>query len=172
MHLESDRHDDFSDLEQALKALRPSALSAELESRVFAIFDEAVAAEPEKVIAFPEARPDNILSWFRPIAAAAAVAAVFLGGIWMLRDPEPASKPTAELIPVPVDGDYQPVSAGPVFEKATDEGVVYPNARNEPMRRVRYQYHDTYEWRHPDDGSRIRLSVPHEETLYLPVETD
>lgn len=175
MNSESDHNDDdFAELEKVLRALRPAEPSASLEARVFSLFASETTSDPENVIALPAVESDKILHWFRPIAAAAAVAGVFLGGIWMFRDSGGHETKTAETTttPVTIRDEYQPVSAGNVFERATDEGVVYPATTSEPMRRVRYQYHDTYEWRHPEDGSLIRLSVPHEETLYLPVETD
>jgi len=167
-------HDpDFSDIEAALRGLRPSEPSSALEARVFAVFDAPPADETAKVVAFPEAGTGAVIHWFRPIAAAAAVAGVFLGGVWMLRDRgESLEAGVVAGTPVSVEAPYQPVSAGNVFGNATDEGVVYPDAKGEPVRRVRYQYHDTYEWRNPEDGSLIRLAVPQEKLLYLPVETD
>jgi len=175
MNSEPDHNDDdFAELEKALRALRPAEPSSSFEARVFSLFDEAATSDRKQIVALPDAGSDKILHWFRPIAAAAAVAGVFLGGIWMFRNEGSTETKTAETktTPVTIRDEYQPVRAGNVFEHATDEGVVYPQTPNEPMRRVRYQYHDTYEWRHPEDGSLIRLSVPQEELLYLPVETD
>ncbi len=172
MNSKPDNDDEFARIEKALRALRPVEPSAFLESRVFAVFDDEKEKNPVDIVPLPVGGPGKIIHWFRPIAAAAAVAAVFLGAVWLFRISDERGPLAAESKPVTVKSQYQPVSAGNVFERATDEGVVYPDEGTEPMRRVRYQYHDTYEWRHPEDGSLIRLSVPQEEFLYLPVETD
>ena len=175
MSTEFNSDDELAGLEKALGEMRPAKPSASLEAKIFAIFDDTNAQPATRVIPLPGNGNGKILHWFRPIAAAAAVAAVFLGGVWLFREPGNGGNGATASISKPAattEGQYQPVSAGNVFESATDEGVVYPFDGNEPMRRVRYHYHDTYEWRHPEDGSLIRLAVPQQELLYLPVETD
>lgn len=154
----------FEKLEEELRGLNPANPSEELQNRIFAIFDA-----PAVVVV----KEENFLQWFRPIAAAAAVLAIFLGALFLLRGPfggddgEGKLKRTAAK---EIDAGFHPVKAGNVIQSATDEGVIFDH-NNEPARRVRYEYSDRYQWV-DEDGNLIELSVPQERQLLVPLKTD
>ncbi len=159
---------EFSELEDELAKLDPAEPKAELCDKVFAIFDAESDAE-----AVPAPAPNNVITWFRPIAAAAAVAIVFFGAIFALNRPSggPEGPGTVTDNKPEKSRTFVPVNAGNTFEDARDMGVII-NHRGEPVRRVRYQFHDTYQWQRLSDGSQIELKVPHEGYIDLPVRTD
>ena len=159
---------EFVELEAELRRLKPTQPSAELEARIFSIFDS-----DEKIVPMAAPQEETMMHWFRPIAAAAAVLAVFLGVALVLRGSlggNVADKSVPKKAIDEVDASFHPVKAGNLILPPTDEGVIY-DENNEPQRSVRYKYHDRYQWI-DENGNRIELSVPQERRLLVPIETD
>jgi hypothetical protein len=160
---------EFDELEAELRQLKPTAPSAELEGKIFSIFDSEEKIVP---IATPQ-HQETIMHWIRPIAAAAAVLALFLGVALLLRGSlggDVVEKTEPKKAITEIDASFHPVKAGNLIMPPTDEGVIY-DENNEPQRSVRYKYHDRYQWI-DENGNRIELSVPQERRLLVPIETD
>jgi hypothetical protein len=172
---------DFSELENELKKLRPAQPSPVLFDRV----DEAMA-EPEsaKII-----RPDRFRVNYAALGFGLAAAAVLLllAKISTDRSQEPAER-IAQNSPAPetrpllpdrrggngIDGsrspdEFIPARATQVVYDTRDEGLQFTDASEEPLRRVRYQTQETWQWRNPATGASLRVSYPSEEVALIPV---
>jgi hypothetical protein len=172
---------DFSELENELKKLRPAQPSPVLFDRV----DEAMA-EPEsaKII-----RPDRFRVNYAALGFGLAAAAVLLllAKISTDRSQEPVER-IAQNSPAPetrpllpdrrggngIDGsrspdEFIPARATQVVYDTRDEGLQFTDASEEPLRRVRYQTQETWQWRNPATGASLRVSYPSEEVALIPV---
>ena len=163
---------DFSDLEAELKQLHPSAASPELINRVERALVENVSAVPTAGV-LP--RPRLRLNWFTLGLAGAAAAAVLL--LIRVNPGSPAGKTqtVARLTPAPAAAAGQQV-AGLIPDGVThvlydtrDEGLVFPNQSDEPVRRVRSRSRETREWKDAGTGASLRVSYPTEEVQLIPV---
>ena len=73
-----------------------------------------------------------------------------------------------------VDGSMSPnkfVSAGAtqVVYNTRDEGLQFGDGSRQPLRRLRYQTQETWQWRNPSTGASLRVSYPSEEVVLIPV---
>lgn len=173
----------LQELENELKALRPSRPSVLLRARV-----ERELAAPGTGAPAPAAAPryrsaTTLSSWKWPSWQSAAAAAVVLTlslGVWRWQLPTPAAAPesAAPVVavsppapapaeqPAPADS-YRPVKAANLLYDLQDEGLVLL-ADNTPARRVRARYVDTYTWKNPATNASLKWSVPRDEVRMLP----
>jgi hypothetical protein len=176
---------DFSELENELKKLRPAQASPVLFERV----QEALAtcravASPAGQSRRPSRLPYNWLSLGFGLAAAAVL--VLFAAISMQRRQEPGEKitrvspapETSSVLPARRDGSGQgdtssnrfiPAGATQVVYNAHDEGLQFARGSDQPLRRLRYQTHQTWQWRNPATGASLRVSYPSEEVVLIPV---
>lgn len=56
------------------------------------------------------------------------------------------------------------------FTYSQEGGVLYTD-KNVPVRRYSYHFIDTMVWENPKDGSQMKMSVPREEVIYVPITT-
>src|SRR6266542_2158905 len=70
-----------------------------------------------------------------------------------------------------IDFLYQFISAGaaPVVYNSRDEGLQFADSSRQPLRRLRYQTQQTWQWRNPSTGASLRVSYPSEEVVLIPV---
>ena len=63
------------------------------------------------------------------------------------------------------------VSAGAtrLIYNTRNEGLQFARGSGQPLRRVRYQTHETWQWRNPSTGASLRVSYPSEEVVLTPV---
>jgi len=119
----------------------------------------------------------HIVTLFSPIRAFSVALVVF--GVWILAGSIQLRKPvgtgeatesSTEGVPaVPPPGrQFLPFKVENRLVNAEDDGIIGTFA-NVPFRRVRYQLIDSYTWENLTDGSSIRMAVPREEILILPV---
>lgn len=170
--------DPVQDLENELKALRPRRTSALLHARVA----RDLAAAPATASRYATATSLRSWKWLMWSAAGAAAALAVATGLVIWRDrigpdqavaPAVASTgpaPTAASAPESVaagEGRYQPVSAASFLYDLRDEGLV-TLANDQPARRARFRYVDTYTWRNPATNASLRVSVPRDEVRVLP----
>jgi len=164
---------DFSELENQLRKLRPAPPSPELFSRVErALVDVA----DENKSADNVVRPDRFRVNWVSLGLGLAAAAVLLI-VAHIESNRPAKKiPTvASLTPAPRDKasaiNDQLVPAGfvQVVYNTRDEGLQFANGAVQPMRRVRYQTHETLQWRNAATGASLRVSYPSEQVELIPV---
>ena len=164
---------DFSELENELKKLRPSqpspGLFGRIEQAMIDLTDEGVPTG--KVI-----RPSRFkVSWIA-LGAGLAAAAIFL--IFARIDTDQASRQTnrvAQNTPAPatrsttVPTGYIPDGATHVVYNTQDEGLHYRAWSEAPVRRVRTQKRETLQWRNAQTGASLQVSYPTEEVVLTPV---
>ena len=141
--------EEFANLETELKALRPRALSSELQRRL--------------ADAMPPARPSRRLprwTWLAFPALAALAFAVIVG-----QRSEESSDRAAEPDSM---ASFMPVAAENLLLETRDEGYV-TLTNGTPARRTREIYLDTITWRNPRTNASLTWSVPREEVSVVPV---
>ena len=182
---------DFSELENDLKALRPARPSPVLFERI-----EETMAEDRKGAVASDAT--GWRGWYRRftetpykfgIGLAAAAAAVLLLFARINTDQtrnedkeiaqvSPGSE-TRPLLPAlsggsRVDGSmssnkFVSTGATQVVYDTRDEGLQFADGSRQPLRRLRYQTKQTWQWRNPSTGASLRVSYPSEEVVLIPV---
>ena len=174
---------DFSELENELRNLRPARPSPILFERVEeALMDSGAGASPARQ---PERLPYNWLSLGFGLAAAAVL--VLFAAISLERRQERGEKiaqisPAPEkrpILPAQRDGSgvqgstssnrFLPAGATQVVYNTRDEGLQFARGSDQPLRRLRYQTHQTWQWRNPTTGASLRVSYPSEEVVLIPV---
>jgi hypothetical protein len=201
---------DFSELENDLKALRPARPSPVLFERI----EEAITEDRKASAAsgskwswrrFPEwsrgdasdiggrigrAKEERTQTPFKfGIGLVAATVAVLLllarinTDQTRNEDKEIAQvSPASETRPVApafsgrsgVDGSmssnkFIPAGATQVVYDTRDEGLQFADGSRQPLRRLRYQTQQTWQWRNPSTGASLRVSYPSEEVVLIPV---
>lgn len=90
----------------------------------------------------------------------------------------PASEARPVLPSLPggsgVDGSissnkFVPSGATQVVYDTRDEGLQFADGSKQPLRRLRYQTQQTWQWRNPSTGASLRVSYPSEEVVLIPV---
>jgi len=174
---------DFFELENELRNLRPARPSPILFERVEeALMDSGAGASPARQ---PERLPYNWFSLGFGLAAAAVL--VLFAAISMERrherrekiaqiSPAPEKRP---ILPAQRDGigvrgstssnRFIPAGATQVVYNTRDEGLQFARGSEQPLRRLRYQTHQTWQWRNPTTGASLRVSYPSEEVVLIPV---
>jgi hypothetical protein len=201
---------DFPELENELRALRPARPSPVLFERI----EEAMVEDGKTSVAssarwswrrFTEwsrghasdaegqlggAKEDRTQTPFRfgiGLVAAAAAVVLLLARIntdqTRNKDKEVAQvAPASETRPVlpalsggsGVDGSmssnkFVPAGATQVVYNTRDEGLQFADGSRQPLRRLRYQTQQTWQWRNFSTGASLRVSYPSEEVVLIPV---
>jgi hypothetical protein len=65
--------------------------------------------------------------------------------------------------------EFVPAGATRLVYNTRDEGLQFPRGSGQPLRRLRYQTHETWQWRNPATGASLRVSYPSEEVVLIPV---
>jgi len=160
---------DFSDIENELKKLRPVHPSHGFVARVEqAMADQEISED--KII-----RPNPFLINWVGLGFGVAAAAVFLllARINTEQRPEKGNKiaqaPSASETRSTSSGEFIPSAATQVVYNTRDEGLQFADASAQPLRRIRYQTHQTWQWRNPATGASLRVSYPSEEIVLIPI---
>jgi hypothetical protein len=173
---------DFSELEIELKKLRPAQPSPVLFERVEEALENCRAGtSPARQ---PKRSSYNWLSLGLGLAAAAVL--VLFATINMERRQERGAK-IGQISPAPETSSvlparrnngsggstslnrFIPAGATQVVYNTRDEGLQFPRGSEQPLRRLRYQTHQTWQWRNPTTGASLRVSYPSEEVVLIPV---
>jgi hypothetical protein len=177
---------DFSELENELRNLRPAQPSPILFDRIEAALAASRAgASPYRQ---PRKRSGLPYNWFSlGFGLAAAAVLVLFAAISLERRQERREKiaqisPAPETKPVSAprrDGSrvqgstfsdrFIPAGATQVVYNTRDEGLQFARGFEQPLRRLRYQTHQTWQWRNPTTGASLRVSYPSEEVVLIPV---
>ncbi|HWX16479.1 MAG TPA: hypothetical protein VNY07_07825 [Chthoniobacterales bacterium] len=164
---------DFSELENELKKLRPAPPSPELFLRVErALADVTKENESADNVVRPERFRVNWVSLGLGLAAAAVL--LIVARIEINR-PAKQVPPVASLTPVPrakpgaINNQLVPAGFTQVVYNMRDEGLHFADGLDQPMRRVRYQTHETLQWRNAATGASLRVSYPSEQVELIPV---
>ena len=166
---------DFSELEAELKQLRPATPSPALMKRVERALDEPASSVATAGVLPRRKMRVNWLAWAgMGLAGAAAVLFLFARLNLHRATPNPQSR-VAQTTPAPTAAaPEQPrtfVSDGVsrVVYHTRNEGLVFPESADRPVRRVRSVSHETLAFKDPKSGASIRVSYPTEDIRLIPV---
>ena len=178
---------DFSELEKELKALRPAPLRETFIARVEQAMSEPPATDDSA---------DNIIrpvrfrsSWAIGLSLAAAAAVVLLLRV-NFRAPD-TTKRVASASPAPTQTEpprlanrataastsetsvplntFIPAQTTQVIYRKRDEGLLFAQNSDQPLRRVRSVTQESLQWRNPATGASLRVSYPSEQVQLIPV---
>lgn len=181
---------DFPELENELRALRPARPSPVIFERI----EEALAENCRA----PVSGAGSMANWLRRFTetpyrfgiglAAAAAAVVLLLARINTDQTRNEDKEIAQVAPVSgtkagvpalsggsgVDGsmssnEFVPAGATQVVYNTRNEGLQFADGSRQPLRRLRYQTQQTWQWRNPSTGASLRVSYPSEEVVLIPV---
>jgi hypothetical protein len=164
---------DFFELENELKKLRPAQPSENLAARI-----ERSLAEAQESAATAGVLPKSQhfrVNWFSLGLGLTAAAALLLvaridGDHPVKRAPATASAPAASPSTTTEKTDRLVVSGlTQVVYNTRDEGLLFAADAAQPMRRLRSQTRQTLQWRNPSTGASLRVSYPSEEVELIPV---
>jgi hypothetical protein len=168
---------DLSQIEKELRKLRPARPSPILFERMEeAMIDCRAVASPARQ---PERLRYNWLSLGFGLAAAAVL--ILFAAVKMERQQESEKKiaqasrePEAAPLLNPAQKStsidkFVPAGATRVVYNTRDEGLQFASSSGQPLRRMRYQTHETWQWRNPTTGASLRVSYPSEEVVLIPV---
>jgi hypothetical protein len=170
---------DFAEIENELKKLRPLEPSAELFVRI-----EADLVSVKKVVT-----PDRFrINWIWAGASLAAAALLLLLARLQLdhssqsqsqslvASASPAQQAARPSESVPwrtrskiVPAEFIPAGATQTVYRTEDEGLLFPAGSNQPVRRVRSRMRETLRWQNTATGASLRVSYPTEEVTLVPV---
>jgi hypothetical protein len=174
---------DFSEIENELKKLRPAQPSQVLFERV----EEALGNCRATASVAGQAKRPPYNWWSLGLGLAAAAVLVLFAIINMERrqergetiaqiSPAPETKPISptRLDRSGVGGStssnrFIPTGATQVVYNTRDEGLQFARGSELPLRRLRYQTHQTWQWHNPTTGASLRVSYPSEEVVLIPV---
>ena len=162
---------DFSELEDHLRKLRPTPPSPELATRI-----ESALAEPEASVPAGGVLPREHrfhLNWLSVgLGLAAATALVLFAFVRLYETPKQSTAIASTKTPLPSassTAEFVPAGLTQVVYHTRDEGVHFRNNSEQPMRRMRSHTRDTLQWRNPRTGATLRISYPTEQISLQPV---
>ena len=167
---------DFSEIENELKKLRPAQPSPVLFERIEEQLDcrPSVSDGSSQKIVGRWRFTETPYNWLGPGLAAAAVLILFVRINTDRR--QNRSQPVALTTPAPANetrstspNEFIPAGLTQVVYRTRDEGLQFSNGYTQPVRRVRYQTHETMRWRNPATGASLRVSYPSEEVVLTPI---
>ena len=164
---------DFSEIENELRKLRPALPSPALFERVkrgIAGFEQDIDPA-DKIV-----RPARFRTGWVSLGLGLAAAAVLLiltrfdlqkapSGQGNVASATPAAAPAARA----ALAQFIPAGASRVVYNTQDEGLIFPSGSSEPVRRVRSRSRETWQWRNPDTGASLSVSYPSEEVQLIRV---
>lgn len=159
--------DEFTELENELKGLRPRSLPAPLIGRIATELNRA----KEKRGVFASWR-----TWIVPVAASFALAVIVTSIPFLTRDRDDATPalqtpPAQATVAAPAPSRMRPVHATNVLYDAVNEGIVHLDDQTR-ARRMRLSYLDTITWEDPRGAGSVKWTVPREEIRFIPVSAN
>jgi len=163
-------NDDFSELEDQLKNLRPVPASEELFANIEQELVDLASEKDPKI-----GRPVRFrINWLAVGAGLAAAAVIVIFARVNFRTPAQTQN-VASVSPAPGVGStttpaqFIPAGATQVVYHTRDEGLLFPRGSEEPVRRVRSRIRETLQWQNPATGASLRVSYPSEQVELIPV---
>lgn len=166
---------DFSKLEAELRKILPAATSAELTTRIQRGLERAETATQSAGVVRRSRFQINWLSL--GLGLAAATAFLLLARVNVDRTPNTSKTAAATASPdssitntnPSASTSFVPTGVTQVVYNARDEGLVFADGANEPVRRVRSHKRETLRWKNPGTGASLEVSYPSEEINFIPV---
>jgi hypothetical protein len=174
---------DFSELENELRKLRPAQPSSVLFERVGEALENSRAGIKERrSLASRWGGLETAHPWWSLGFGLAAAAVLILFAVVTMERREERQQSVAqnsaasETRPAPLGtkpytslGKFVPAGGTNVVYNARDEGLHFADGSERPLRRVRYNTQQTWRWRNPETGASLRVSYPSEEIVLIPV---
>jgi hypothetical protein len=163
---------DFSELENQLKKLRPLPPSEDLAARIERALAESTS--PSTAGLLPKARRFQINWLSLGISLAAATVLLLFARFGVdhpaKKAPTIASRTPSSIVPsTSASPEFVPVGLTQVVYHTSDEGLHYTTGSEQPVRRLRSQTRETCQWRNPTTGATLRVSYPSEEVSLVPI---
>ena len=172
----------FSEIENELRKLRPAAPSPVLFERVEEAMD-CRAGGRRGDPAWQPRKPSGLrFDWLSVgFGLAAAAVLVLFAAVKMERQQESGKEiaqisrgsdiaPLLNRAEESTSSDkFVPAGATRLVYNTHDEGLQFGRSSGQPLRRMRYQTHETWQWRNPTTGASLRVSYPSEEVVLIPV---
>jgi hypothetical protein len=173
---------EFSELEEQLRKLRPLAPSEDLIARI-----ERALTKPANYRSSASAAVDVGPRWRWPWHfiespygislgfGLAAVAALLIFARFELKSPKQEIGTVALRAPASVvpsrdsSAEFVPADLTQIVYNTRDEGLLFLAGSDQPLRRVRSQTRETLQWRNPKTGASLRVSYPSDEISFIPV---
>jgi len=168
-------NDDFTEIENELKKLRPAQPSPALRERIGQELDcrpSVSDGRSRKIVAWRRFT-ETPYNWVGVGLAAAAVLILFVR-INVERGGN-RGQAVAQTTPAPAEtrsaspGQFLPAGMTQVLYRTRNEGLQFPNGSAQPLRRFRYHTQETMQWRNSATGASLRVSYPSEEVVLIPV---
>ena len=139
-----------------------------------ALAEQPISSTPTSAVS--RRKPGSIDWRFLGFGLAAAAALMLLAKVGNDRParrirrrwPRSRRRQLASLRPR-VTGKFIPTGVTQVVYHARDEGLVFTEGVENPVRRLSYRKRETMQWRQPDTGASLRVSYPSEEVVLMPV---
>jgi hypothetical protein len=179
---------DFPELENELRALRPARPSPVLFERIEEAMVENCRASAAAGAGWSWRHfAETPYRFGIGLAAAAAVVVLLLARVntdqTRNKDKEVAqvalASETRPVLPAFSGGSgvngsissnkFVPAGATQVVYNTRNEGLQFSDGSRQPLRRLRYQTQQTWQWRNPATGASLRVSYPSEEVVLIPV---
>jgi hypothetical protein len=174
---------DFSEIENELRKLRPAQPSPIFFERV----EEALTENCRASVS--DAGPVAKWRWrFTEtpykigFAVAGAAVLLLLAHINTSQNQQGDGKEMAQVSPAhetaPIRSSakestssdkFLPAGATRLVYNTRNEGLQFARGSGQPLRRLRYQTRETWQWRNPTTGASLRVSYPSEEVVLIPV---
>jgi hypothetical protein len=167
---------DFSELENELRKLRPAQPSPVLFERV----GEALENYSTNTSPARQARV-SYNWWSLGFGLAAAAVLILFATVTMERRHDAQQTVAQDLAstetrpaaprtePSTSRNKFVPAGGTNVVYNARDEGLHFADGSERPVRRVHYRTQQTWRWRNPETGASLRVSYPSEEIVLIPV---
>ena len=166
---------DFSELENDLRRLRPAPVSSDLARRIERALQLAKDSPTAGILPRPASRGNG---WWSFGLGLTAIAALLVIGLTFIDHPPQtqttvsasAHRPAAEKPRSAAARGFRPAGLTQVVYSGRDEGLVFsPNELAAPRRRLRYETRQTMQWRNAQTGASVRVSYPAEQVFLTPV---
>ena len=172
----------FSEIENELRKLRPAAPSPVLFERVEEAMDCRAGGRRDDP-AWQLPKPSGLrFDWLSVGFGLAAAAVLVLFAAVKMERQQGSGKEIAQisrgsdiapLLNRPEESTssdkFVPAGATRLVYNTRDEGLQFGRSSGQPLRRMRYQTHETWQWRNPTTGASLRVSYPSEEVVLIPV---
>jgi hypothetical protein len=173
---------DFSELENELRKLRPAQPSPFLFERVEGALRDCRVRIKERRSLIRWGGLEAGRAWWSLGFGLAAAAVLILFAVVTLERRQERRDTIAQSSSVPETrlfgsrneqstspGRFVPAGGTNVVYNARDEGLHFADGLERPVRRVRYHTQQTWRWRNPETGASLRVSYPSEEIVLIPV---
>jgi len=171
---------DFSEIENELRKLRPAQPSPILFERVEEALAQDYRASAVQHTGWNWRRlTQTPYNWGLGLAAAAVLVLVAALSIERQQGSgkqiaqasrEPETAPLLNRAEQSTSSEkFVPAGATRLVYNTRDEGLRFARGSEQPLRRVRYQTRETWQWRNPTTGASLRVSYPSEEVVLIPV---